>query len=186
LRPLRQQVAPVGSASRSGLEAVVVREDPAPILDSILSTPLPDLPDAPVAVSNRSKMEVGEQQFDVPAVLGRLVESGLKWRKLPGGVRLAKVKLDNQNICSFLYMQPGGKVGMHTHEGKETTLVIGGSFFDAEGEYREGDFIQRGEDDNHTSLSKEGCLCFTVQDNPVVFTKGLSRLFNPISRRLMS
>jgi anti-sigma factor ChrR (cupin superfamily) len=30
----------------------------------------------------------------------------------------------------------------------------------------------------------DGCLCYTVQDAPVQFTKGLSRLLNGISQHL--
>jgi putative transcriptional regulator len=30
----------------------------------------------------------------------------------------------------------------------------------------------------------DGCLCYTVQDAPVQFTKGLSRLLNGITHRL--
>jgi putative transcriptional regulator len=166
-------------------DANVDMDELSPILDAILSMPPPEIPEtlgpAPVSASTA----VGGQLFEVPAVLGKLAESGLKWRKLPGGVSLAKVQLDNETLCSFLYMKPGGRVAMHTHEGTETTVVIGGSFRDAAGQYREGDFVQRSEQHTHSSESDEGCLCFTVQDNPVVFTKGLSRLFNPINRRLM-
>ncbi len=157
----------------------------APILDTILSAPLPELPESSPTASSTAKVEVGGQQFELPAVLDRLAETGLNWHRLPGGVSLAKVKVDNENLCTFLYMKPGGKVAMHTHVGKETTLVIGGSFFDAAGEYGIGDLVRRGEEDTHTSQSNDGCLCFTVQDNPVVFTSGLSRLFNPLNKRLM-
>lgn len=169
--------------SKYSSESILDTDELEPILDSIFTAPIHE--DLPVPPLNEGMIEVGGQKFELPTVLSSLAESGLNWRKMPGGVSLALVKLDNQNICSFLYMKPGGGVAMHTHKGKETTLVIGGSFFDAEGEYRKGDFIQRGEEDNHTSQSNEGCLCFTVQDNPVVFTRGLPRLFNPINRLLM-
>ncbi len=157
----------------------------APILDAILNAPLPEEFGSTAVVAKQPAIEIGGQRFKLPPVLARVAEGGLKWLSLPGGVSLAKVKVDNETLCTFLYMKPGGKVGMHTHEGTETTLVIGGSFFDASGRYREGDFVQRSDTDTHTSESEEGCLCFTVQDNPVVFTSRFARLLNPINRYLM-
>lgn len=157
----------------------------APILDAILSAPLPEDSGAAPVSSKQAAIEIGGQRFKLPPVLARVAEGGLKWLSLPGGVSLAKVKVDNETLCTFLYMKPGGKVGMHTHQGMETTLVIGGSFFDASGHYRKGDFVERSETDTHTSESEEGCLCFTVQDNPVVFTSRFARLLNPLNRYLM-
>ena len=45
-------------------------------------------------------------------------------------------------------------------------------------------FIWRDASHAHSPHTPDGCLCYTVQDAPVQFTKGLSRLLNGITHRL--
>jgi putative transcriptional regulator len=98
---------------------------------------------------------------------------------MAGGINQASVMLDNETQCEFLYMKPGSQVPVHKHRGNEITLVLDGSFSDEMGHYRESDFVLRNVSHQHQPMSDEGCLCFAVQDSPLMFTKGLARLLNP-------
>ena len=79
-------------------------------------------------------------------------------------------------------MKPGSQTPVHKHQGTETTLVLDGSMTDELGEYGKSDFIFRTNNDTHQPRTEDGCLCFSVLDSPLTFTKGLARLLNPINR----
>ena len=115
----------------------------------------------------------------LPKVLAKATSQGLVWKQLGGGINQALMHLDDETQCEFIYMKPGSQTPMHKHQGSETTLVLDGSFNDELGHYQRADFIYRTEKDMHQPRSEEGCLCFSVLDSPLTFTKGLARLLNP-------
>ncbi len=115
----------------------------------------------------------------LPRVLAKAASEGLVWKKLAGGINQALVKLDDETQCEFIYMTPGSQVPVHKHQGSEVTLVLDGSFSDELGHYRASDFVVRTKEHMHRPASDEGCLCFSVLDSPLTFTKGLARLMNP-------
>ena len=140
----------------------------------IKSAPIEDLVEVDIDVLDHS--------IKLPKVLAKAASQGLKWKKVAGGISEAQLFIDNETQCEFIYMAPGGKVPVHTHQGSEATLVLEGSFEDELGEYKTSDFIIRDEQHNHQPRSKEGCLCFSVLDSPLQFTEGLARLMNPLNR----
>lgn len=140
----------------------------------VKSEPVDDLVDVDIDVLDRS--------IKLPKVLAKAASQGLKWKKVAGGISEAQLFIDNETQCEFIYMAPGCKVPVHTHQGSESTLVLDGSFEDELGEYKASDFILRDAQHNHQPRSKEGCLCFAVLDSPLKFTEGLARLMNPINR----
>ena len=89
-----------------------------------------------------------------------------------------------QQTLSLLHIEAGGYIPEHTHKGYELTLLLGGTIEDGDTRYQAGDFIWRDASHAHSPHTPDGCLCYTVQDAPVQFTKGLSRLLNGISHRL--
>ena len=123
-----------------------------------------------------------DHSFTLPKILAKAANDGLVWKKLAGGIKQAKVDIDTQTQCEFIYMSPGSQTPAHKHQGSEVTLVLDGSFSDDSGTYEAADFIVRGGKDEHQPVSAEGCLCFAVLDSPLTFTRGLPRLFNPINR----
>ena len=74
-------------------------------------------------------------------------------------------------------------VNEHTHRGTEYTLVIDGEFSDGLEKYDTGDFIYMDGDKTHSPKSdaSEGCLVFSIVDQPLHFTSGFARLLNPFS-----
>ena len=140
----------------------------------IKSAPIEDLVEVDIDVLDHS--------IKLPKVLAKAASQGLKWKKVAGGISEAQLFIDDETQCEFIYMAPGGKVPVHTHQGSEATLVLEGSFEDELGEYKTSDFIIRDAQHNHQPRSKEGCLCFSVLDSPLQFTEGLARLMNPLNR----
>ena len=132
------------------------------------------------------ELHMHERSVKLPRVLAKVAENGVVWRKLAGGINTAKLTLDRDAQCDFMYMKPGSQAPSHTHHGVEVTLVLDGTFEDEFGEYMPGDFVLRQSDQTHTPRSDEGCLCYSVLDSPLLFTSGWSRLLNPFQRYLFN
>ena len=147
------------------------------MIEAITSEPQTSTPETDSFAVNEIHMLEGS--VSLPRVLAKLASDGLVWKKMAGGINQASVMLDNETQCEFLYMKPGSQVPVHKHRGNEITLVLDGSFSDEMGHYRESDFVLRNASHQHQPMSDEGCLCFAVQDSPLMFTKGLARLLNP-------
>jgi putative transcriptional regulator len=98
-----------------------------------------------------------------------------------GKLTRSRIQLNENEIhTSLLHIQPGGGVPEHTHKGFELTLLLEGSFHDDSGEYVKGDFIMLDGSHQHHPVSTNGCLCYTVANDALHFTKGINKLLNPI------
>ncbi|MBT8145800.1 MAG: ChrR family anti-sigma-E factor [Gammaproteobacteria bacterium] len=153
------------------------------MLDGI--TDQPQVVSITQASSKREKpveLHMHERSVRLPRVLAKVAGDGVIWRKLAGGINTAKLTLDRDAQCDFLYMKPGSQAPSHTHHGVEVTLVLDGTFEDELGEYVPGDFVLRESSQTHTPRSNEGCLCYSVLDSPLLFTSGWSKLLNPFQR----
>lgn len=131
---------------------------------------------APVALE---ECHLEGHSVSLPRVLARAAGNGLVWKKITGGINQARLDLDRQTQCDFMYMKAGSRAPLHTHRGTEITLVLDGRFHDELGQYRPGDFVFRTSKQLHTPTSDDGCLCFSVLDGPLAFRAGLARLLNP-------
>lgn len=98
-----------------------------------------------------------------------------------GKLTRSRIQLNENDIhTSLLHIQPGGGVPEHTHKGFELTVLLAGSFHDESGEYVKGDFIMLDGSHQHHPVSTNGCLCYTVANDALHFTKGINKLLNPI------
>lgn len=153
------------------------------LVADIVDQPQVDSNDSSVArQSPINEIHMLGHSFTLPRILAKAANEGLVWKKLAGGINQAKVDIDTQTQCQFIYMSPGSQTPVHKHQGSEITLVLDGSFSDESGIYEAADFIIRSGKDEHQPVSEEGCLCFAVLDSPLTFTRGVARLFNPINR----
>ena len=131
-----------------------------------------------IPVHQQKNITIGEQSYTLPRAienmtLGRFTQMGK--------ISRARLQLDEGEIhSSLLNIDPGGSVPEHTHKGYELTLLLDGQFTDEQGCYVPGDFIMRDATDTHQPYSEKGCLCFTVANDSLHFTKGINRLLNPI------
>ena len=97
-----------------------------------------------------------------------------------GKLTRSRLLIDEGSLHShLLHIDKQGGVPQHNHKGFELTLLLDGSFSDEMGTYHKGDFIWLNNQHNHKPFSEEGCLCFTVADDALEFTQGLSKLLNP-------
>lgn len=150
---------------------------------------LADITQLPLAESNivvdrvPSSIELDGRTFDVPRALRRYVSKTGSWSHLIGNLYQAPVDLGPIGKANFIYMEKGGSVPEHTHKGNELTLVINGEFSDGLNQYDTGDFIMMDGQHTHAPYSEadEGCLVFSVVDQPLHFTSGIARLLNPFS-----
>lgn len=130
-----------------------------------------------------TSIELDGRVFTLPKTLHRYIEKTGNWSSLVGRLWQAPVDLGNQGVANFIFMGRGGSVPEHTHRGTEYTLVIDGEFSDGLSHYDTGDFIYMDGEKTHTPKAEgnEGCLVFSIVDQPLHFTSGLARLLNPFS-----
>ena len=127
--------------------------------------------------------------INVPRCLRQFVTAdydSLPWRRVSSDIRSVELCRDSNGArVELLKIQPGGCAATHTHLGDEYTVILEGSFSDDSGLYREGDFLLRGEDDEHRPVASQDreCICLAVTEAPIQFTGFFSRLLNPLVRR---
>lgn len=129
-------------------------------------------------------IELDGRKFTLPRTLRRYANHTGNWSKLVGKLWQAPVNIEGVGKANFIYMEKGGTVPEHTHKGNELTIVINGHFSDGMGHYQSGDFIAMNGTHTHAPYSNddEGCLVFTIVDEPLHFTSGVARLLNPFSQ----
>lgn len=152
---------------------------------SAMLAKITQLPEAERIVTEvpSAQIELEGRTFDLPRPLRRYVSKTGDWSRLLGKVWQAPVDLGPIGKANFIYMEEGGSVPEHTHRGNELTLVVNGEFSDGIAHYDSGDFITMNGENTHTpgSDAEEGCLVFTIVDQPLHFTSGIARLLNPFS-----
>ncbi|MEH8119525.1 ChrR family anti-sigma-E factor [Aeromonas allosaccharophila] len=175
--PAEPELAPRDDvALDAGFDAMLADILAQPLADP-LSEQIRDLPRA-----QPTELEVAGHAYRLPRVLARYRSP--KWRHI-GAIRQQSLPLDEMGVrASLLHIEAGGRIPEHTHQGYELTLLLAGNIQDGDTCYQAGDFIWRDANHSHSPHTPDGCLCYTVQDAPVQFTKGLSRLLNGISQHL--
>ena len=152
------------------------------MLAGILQQPVASPAELGQPVRPAPELRVAGQSYHLPRVLAR--HHAPKWRHV-GAIRQHSLPLDEMGArASLLHIEAGGRIPEHTHKGYELTLLLAGNMQEGDICYQAGDFIWRDASHAHSPHTPDGCLCYTVQDAPVQFTKGLSRLLNGISHRL--
>ena len=164
------------------------QRSPAAALDNKYFTMMSNITDLPVAdiaapVVYNSSIELDGKFFELPRALRRHVKNTGNWSRLVGKLWQAPVDLGDIGKANFMYMEKGGRVPEHTHKGTEMTLVVDGQYGDGIAEYDCGDFTIMNNKHNHLPHSEadDGCLVFTIVDQPLHFTSGIARLLNPFS-----
>ncbi|MFT5544119.1 MAG: putative transcriptional regulator [Arenicella sp.] len=144
-----------------------------------------DLPESNFITSETScsSVELDGKFFELPRALRRYVKNTGNWSRLVGKIWQAPVDLGDIGKANFMYMEKGGRVPEHTHKGTEMTLVVDGQYGDGIANYDCGDFTIMDNHHNHLPHSEadDGCLVFTIVDQPLHFTAGIARLLNPFS-----
>ena len=104
--------------------------------------------------------------------------SGLKWRKIGGGVSQIVLKTSGDASVRLLRIPAGTAVPDHGHRGTELTLVLQGAFTDEEDRFGTGDIEVANQDLNHTPVAEAGldCICLAATDAPLRFNGLVPRI----------
>ena len=83
----------------------------------------------------------------------------------------------------LMRIEPGNGVPMHSHSGREFTLVLQGAFEDGRNRYGRGDLCEAGPDDTHRPKALPGEICFAlaVTEAPMAFN-GIYGVFSRLTR----
>lgn len=141
-------------------------------------------PETQLAMRVKPTLEIKVAAINYQLPLAFSLFTPLKWTGL-GRLNRARI-IDNENEvrASLLHIDKGGSIPMHQHKGYELTLLLDGSFADENGTYHKGDFIYLQSDHEHAPFSENGCICYVVQNGPVHFVSGVSKVLNPLVKLL--
>ena len=104
----------------------------------------------------------------------------LKWKKVFNGLYEHSLDLTNKEKAKLIKMNPGAKVPLHSHKGKEFILVLEGSFHDEYGTYSKGNLQINDSKIIHTptACKNEGCICLTIIEQDLVFFGSFASILN--------
>ncbi|MCK8045556.1 ChrR family anti-sigma-E factor [Shewanella sp. 1CM18E] len=136
--------------------------------------PAEDEPTLPV----KPIVEIKGNEYLLPKAFSK--QANLSWS---GFGKISRMRLDaddGHSRASLLHIDANGEIPEHTHNGREITLLLEGYFEDEFSQYVPGDFIELDGNHQHSPKTMNGCLCYTVVDAPLHFTKGISKILNPV------
>jgi len=109
----------------------------------------------------------------LPRSLRGLVSSGLhnlRWAQLGKALRVAPLPILGETRETSIYdIKAGERMPEHEHRGEEITVLLKGSFSDADGSYSRGDFVVRNAGEAHqpTATQDTDCICLVCLERPV-------------------
>jgi putative transcriptional regulator len=107
----------------------------------------------------------------------------LRWVQLGKALRVAPLQVDDASRDTAIYdIRAGGRMPEHEHRGEEITVLLQGSFSDADGSYTRGDFVVRhaGEAHQPTATQDMDCICLVCLERPVRPRGLLYRMLEPL------
>ena len=107
----------------------------------------------------------------------------LQWVALGRGLRVAPLPSTVDTRETALYdIRAGACMPAHDHDGEEVSVLLKGSYSDADGKYTRGDFIVRNRGETHqpTVTQDCDCLCLVSLERPVRPARLLYRLAGPL------
>lgn len=170
------QIEPV-SMSEEALDAAMARLDASESLASLAIARAPASVAAATAIGDLIPPAVR-------AYLGGDM-SRLVWRKVGGLFEEIKLPISVKGFkASLMRLKPNSTIPMHTHRGREYTLVLAGGFRENGSQCDVGDFTLKDGSDVHSPVvdGDEGCVCLVVLDAPIHLTGMMGKLVNPFLR----
>ena len=107
----------------------------------------------------------------------------IKWKSFKD-VKVASIlPKENNEKLELIHVMPGAKIPQHTHEGKESFLVLHGSYSDEYGNYKQGSVQVRSDDHNHTPIghAQTGCIGLAYTHGKIKFSGKFGKLLNLIA-----
>lgn len=154
--------------------------DMALLLEKLMDSTLDELDSTPPTPIDKSTIEVSVkgESYTLPRAFRHQINA--QWQGIGKVSRLRLNTGEEKARASLLHIAADGEIPEHTHKGSELTLLLAGEFSDKFNSYKPGDFMLLNENHEHSPKTITGCLCYTIVDAPLYFTKGFSKLLNPI------
>ncbi len=178
-----QQLKEVGGHLLSQIPPVAVEAGSFEQLMSKISEPQ----SAPVASSleARTIAPKSAKETYLPRSVRRLSNGSLQnlgWAQFGKALRIAPLPIAGETLETSIYdIKAGGQMPEHEHRGEEITVLLKGSFSDADGTYSRGDFVVRNAGETHqpTATQDTDCICLVCLERPVRPRGWLYRLLEP-------
>lgn len=123
---------------------------------------------------------------DVPRPLARLLPCDLdelNWKRIAPGIKQYNLSQKKRQDGAFklLRLDPGVTLSEHTHQDRELTLVLRGSYQDKLGRFKAGDIADLDEDVLHQPVvdTDEPCIALIATMSPVRYSGVLGRMLQP-------
>ncbi len=123
---------------------------------------------------------------DVPRPLARLLPESLDsldWKRVAPGIKQYNLSDKHRKFGAFklLHLAPGVVLSQHSHNDKELTLVLKGSYQDEIGRFKAGDVADLDDDVIHQPVvdTQEPCIALIATQSPVRFSGVVGRLMQP-------
>jgi len=191
-----QQLTDIGGHMLSRLKPEVVSPDSfESLMARVSSSATPAVageqkPEAMLAASESAAVTDESARAPASAFLPRSVRrlsSGgldkLRWVQLGKALRVAPLQVADASRDTAIYdIRAGGRMPEHEHRGEEITVLLQGSFSDADGSYTRGDFVVRhaGEAHEPTATQDMDCICLVCLERPVRPRGLLYRMLEPL------
>ncbi len=189
------QLKEIGGHLLSQIPPVAVEAGSFEQLMSKIASPQP-LPTAPSAQAHNALTSIapksGKETY-LPRSVRRLSNGSLQnlgWAQFGKALRIAPLPIAGETLETSIYdIKAGGQMPEHEHRGEEITVLLKGSFSDADGTYSRGDFVVRNAGEAHqpTATQDTDCICLVCLERPVRPRGWFYRLLEPyIQYRLHS
>lgn len=179
-----QQLKEVGAHLLSHIEPVELEVDSFErTMSRLAHGAQPQAAAAPVD-SDSSVDEACASMF-LPRVVRRLSSGGLdklRWAQFGHALRIAPLPIAGERKETSIYdIKAGCQMPEHEHRGEEITVLLQGSFSDADGSYSRGDFLVRNAGEAHqpTATQDDDCICLVCLERPVRAKAWFYRLAEP-------
>ncbi len=122
----------------------------------------------------------------VPRPLARLLPTDLEslsWRRIAPGIK--RFKLNDQprreGAFQLLHLDPGVVLSDHSHNDRELTYLVKGSYTDELGRFKEGDIADLDNHATHRPLvdSEQPCIALIATQSPVRYTGVFGKIMQP-------
>jgi len=128
-----------------------------------------------VQVEQEGKDAIAERMACRPDYVGNLDKGSLP---LGPGVAHRPLLRRGKTSVRLIRAMPGASVPVHSHHGRELTLVLMGGFHDETGQFGPGDLESATPETKHRPIADPGevCINLALTDAPLRFFSALPRL----------